>query len=236
MIVLVDYDNLSRVDRRRGLVWVVTRILNALGSSRFEDGGPVSARLYGGWYVGDQQSRRAEGLAAEIDANFPRPIEVGARNPIRVRVNVRLAHSLLTDPSRDLLHTYRPRGSPGGVTCLNPPFTGCRNAEDCPISPIHGFLDRSQCPSPGCPLTPRDILRRAEQKLVDTMIVADLIHVGLERGSLTLVSSDDDMWPGIRMSLNLGASIAHVHPRRGQGSPAFYRDPAPSTYREIHLD
>ena len=58
------------------------------------------------------------------------------------------------------------------------------------------------------------LLSRREQKLVDTMIVADLIHLA-SRGEtpIGLVSSDDDMWPGILSALNIGASVIHVHTR-----------------------
>lgn len=54
-------------------------------------------------------------------------------------------------------------------------------------------------------------MTRVEQKLVDTMLVADLIHLAIN-GEMTIavVSSDDDFWPGILSAMTLGAHVVHI--------------------------
>ena len=68
------------------------------------------------------------------------------------------------------------------------------------------------------------------------MLVADLIHLSASPQGVGVVSSDDDIWPGIRMALSAGASIFHIHSKKGQGTPEFYQGRLPSTYREFHLE
>ena len=67
-----------------------------------------------------------------------------------------------------------------------------------------------------------DVLQKWEQKLVDTMLVSDLIFLAT-RGErdLVVVSSDDDIWPGIRTALQLGARVTQVH-TGGRETPADY--------------
>ena len=64
------------------------------------------------------------------------------------------------------------------------------------------------------------VLTRTEQKLVDTMLVADLIHLASSgETSVAVVSSDDDMWPGMLMAMSHGAQIVHIctkHPSRNR--------------------
>ena len=50
MDVLVDYNNLREVDRRRGPLFVIDKILNALGPARIGSTGRMRIRLYDGWY------------------------------------------------------------------------------------------------------------------------------------------------------------------------------------------
>lgn len=75
-------------------------------------------------------------------------------------------------------------------------------------------------------------MTRPEQKLVDTMLTADLIHVASLMGTsdLVIVTNDDDLWPGIRMAVHLGATVHHVHPRKRQTTPGFYASTVTKNY------
>jgi uncharacterized LabA/DUF88 family protein len=93
----------------------------------------------------------------------------------------------------------------------------------------------SECPEPSCSVAPDAVLQRAEQKLVDTMLTADLIHLSQQGDDIFVVSTDDDMWPGIRSALNTGCRVYHLHPRRGRSTRYPYRQPAPPNYFEFSL-
>lgn len=233
MWVLVDYDNLDRLERERGLehsMWMLLNQINdhsPIGSSR------VVIRLYGGWFLGKELSRVAQQLSVEISQSYPAVIETAVTSEEKIRVNVELARSLLIDPTTDLFHTYRPRGFPGGIKCEEPPFTGCKTPNNCQTEVVHDFLTSRACALDGCGIRAKDILSRPEQKLVDTMLVGDLIFLVKDSQRVAIVSSDDDMWPGIRMALAFGEPIIHVHPRKGQQTPDAYKIRAPSNYLEI---
>lgn len=73
-------------------------------------------------------------------------------------------------------------------------------------------IDRDLCPRKGCFIHPSDLVYKPSQKLVDTMLTADLIHyasTGTKR--LAIVSSDDDLWPGIASACQLGSTVIHIH-------------------------
>ena len=58
------------------------------------------------------------------------------------------------------------------------------------------------------------VLPEAAQKMVDTMMVADIIYIA-NRGdqALAVVTSDDDIWPGILSAMIVGTQILHVQPK-----------------------
>jgi len=236
MELFVDYNNLPRADLGRGLVYVVDRILSVLGYLHLHTHTRVHFRLYDGWYSNRTPTRRAQAISTELLANFPltRTFSDGT-NTTTLIVNAELAYSLKIDPSHHLWHTFRQRSFPRDLGCHHPTSVGC-TAPTCVLSPMHTLIATGRCPSAGCGLIPDQMLHRNEQKLVDTMLAADLLFLHLQRQSIAvIVSSDDDMWPAIKTVLDLGMTIIHVHTHPGRRTPAIYsRGPRPS-YTEINL-
>lgn len=214
MIVLVDYDNLRL--GRRGLRYFVTRLLDNVGVRRCYGEDVVRCRLYGGWFDGARLSKVAQRLVPEIYNVFPRRMTVSdGSSALRVRVTMELAHALIGDRAA-LTHTYRRRSLPDGIVCGQPPFRKCARPSSCAIAGLAPFFNGDECPHAGCDVAPGEVLGRNEQKLVDSMLVVDLVRLAQAASELiVLVSSDDDMWPGIRGALLHGARVLHVHSRPG---------------------
>lgn len=237
MIALVDYDNLERRDQARGLVNLADRVLSAVGPESIRAGRALSIRLYGGWFEGDAASRHALDLEPEIQRDFPRPLGAKdeAGNVVQVTVRMELARTLACDPLTPLTHTYRRRSLPYGLRCKPMPPQGCTALSGCPLIPFGVMLRQEECPQGGCLVRPGDVLERAEQKLVDSMLTVDLLFLISRNGAreLCLVSADDDMWPGIRTALLTGASVVHVCPKRTLAAPEHYRALAVGNYRHI---
>lgn len=212
MIVLIDYDNLRL--GRRGLQYFVTRLLDGVGARWCLGERSVRCRLYGGWFDGDRLSKGAERLAQEMQTEFPQRMRISDGSRVaRMRVTMEFASSLIGD-TVSLTHTYRRRSLPAGLTCANPPFRECAHPAACAVGGLAPFFNDSECPHPRCEVTPRKILRRSEQKLVDSMLVVDLVRLGQTASELiVLVSSDDDMWPGLRAALLHNARVLHVSAR-----------------------
>lgn len=229
MIALIDYDNL-RVGPNR-LRYAVTRLLHAIGARRFAGDARLRCRLYGGWFDRFRLSKSAQRIVRDIDSTFPRRVTVSDEDgAVAVLVRMELARMLAGDRV-DLTHTYRRRSVPPNLSCAPAPFDGCVRPSRCPIADLARFINDAACPTAGCAVTPNTVLQKDEQKLVDSMLVADLIRLAQTTSeSLVLASSDDDMWPGIRVALLHGARLLHVHSRHRPPSP--YQPLTTTTYSQ----
>lgn len=229
MIALVDYDNL-RVRPNR-LRYAVTRLLHAIGARRCAGDSRLRCRLYGGWFDRFTLSKSAQRIVREADSTFPRRMAVSdGDGSVAVLVRMELARTLVGDRI-DLTHTYRRRSVPPDLSCAPAPFDGCARPSHCPIADLARFVEDDACPTRDCDVTPGTVLRRDEQKLVDSMLVADLIRLAQTTSELLVVaSSDDDLWPGIRVSLLHGARVLHVRTRPGQ--PQLHHPLTTTTYSD----
>ena len=225
MILLIDYDNVDLLVRRHGPRHVVDRVLQVLGTWQDSWARRVLCRLYGGWFDALASSRNAEHLIPDLERQFPSPFPVvGHQGTQAVLVRAELARSLACDRDIDLTHTYRRRSLPPRLQCESPPFADCVSPRRCGVAAIRPFVKERCCPVEGCGVRPDNVLSRAEQKLVDSMLIVDLIHYAETAGEpLVVVSADEDLWPGIRFALLRNARVMHVIPRRGHTDRERYR-------------
>lgn len=235
MTILVDYDNLDSYIRRRGVRYAVSRLLDTLGTAHVAGRRNVIFRLYGGWFSYARLSRTAQRIAPQLRQDFPRRMtvvdEAGAHTLL---VQVELAWSLTFDPGVAITHTHRQRSVPPQLRCVSTPFPGCVAPSSCRIMGLEPFIREASCPANNCTVVPQMVLTREEQKLVDSMLVVDLVHLAQTTTEpLVVVSADDDLWPGIRFVLLHGTSVIHIIPRHGEITPGTYRDLATSTYTRV---
>ena len=235
MLVLVDFDNIPPLERTHGILNIVDRVItrldeNSLAADR------IDFKFYGGWYDERNLTVLAQKLATEIAANFPRPhTRIKEISPITVTAS--LAHSLEALPKHILGSTYRVRETPPRKKfhCPAPTTVGCTRAETCPLHHFRSFLTRGLCPESTCR---RDIdpffAQKREQKLVDSMIVADLIFAAHRQDrEIVVVSSDDDVWPGIISAMSLGTHVVHIETRNSERDQ--YRVGVPGNYSTFKL-
>lgn len=206
MLLLIDYDNVDIRERSLGIEHIIRKSLN-LSNWNLVSGERGRARLYGGWYEDGSLTRRAQVLLAEIGRVSPINIPVGAGSAL---IDVELANSILADPSTLIQNTFRVRQPQRNLKSRPLPWTACVAPASCPIVPLMHFIDGRSCSTPGCVVTPESVMLRDEQKVVDSMMVADLAFASKSKGRLALVSRDDDMWPGLRLATLEGAKVAHI--------------------------
>lgn len=116
------------------------------------------------------------------------------------------------------------------------PFAGCAYPDACAIKVVREVLKGQGCPIAKCNTPLNNVISRPEQKLVDAMLVADLIHYGQNSPDIiVVVSGDDDLWPGIRAALVSGASIYHVIPRRHNKHAHLYRELRTDLYSRVSM-
>lgn len=213
MVILVDYDNVIDANKRLGLALLVERVVARIAGSGIALGSSAHVRLYGGWYESDKLTRRGQSLAAEIQREFPNVVHPPPGRGIRLTCE--LALSLDVDPRTHFHHTFRKQSSPTDVRCRDPRALGCANAA-CPAAHVHQVLGSGVCTSAGCHRTIEDLLFRSSQKLVDTMLTVDLLSVANRIPEpVAVVSSDDDLWPGLYHVLSTGHAAIQVHTRPG---------------------
>lgn len=235
MVILVDYNNIPVTLRRKGINYIVDKIVRSLDFSILQEIHRVLIRIYDGWYFLNKLTRTAQELTVKIQTDFPKPfIVIEGPNKHVVTVNVELAYSLAIEPSRHFWHTYRPRGLPPNLVCKHPTSIGCKNS-DCPVQVVYDFFSNGSCPNPSCAIKPKDILYKAEQKLVDTMITADLSYYATNNPYICVVTSDDDLWPGIISALMRGARIMHIHTHSKRNTPSFYSQGLGNKYTQKSL-
>ena len=219
MLVLVDFDNIEDRDRRLGVDHVVRKICSLIlpsisGASR------IRMRFYGGWYEGGRLTNAAQALAAEVRAVTP----VRLPTDRATFADVELAVSVLSDPRTTVDNTFRRRGYPRKMRCEASPFLHCASPQACPLGAIEQFLGEQVCFTSGCTVMPEHIFYKAEQKVVDTMLVADLMFATIDgERRIAVVSRDDDVWPGLSFASARLEVLAHVSTVAQARMPSYYK-------------
>lgn len=212
MFILIDWDNIDQNVRRQGARYVTDRAWATLQKSmpgQVQGVTRLDFRLYGGWYGPLRLTKYGTQTAAEVQRDFPFVLRDAALNT-SVTINCELAQALLQLPKHTLPHTFRQRQGPPRLTCALPRDLGCTDTA-CPIFAVHGLFDTGNCPGTNCSRPIEQILGRNEQKLVDTMLVADVIHLANSGAPhIGVVSSDDDLWPGMLTAMQHGSHIIHL--------------------------
>jgi hypothetical protein len=234
MLFLVDWDNIRTDQRRLGVVTVVEKMIQHVASSVPPTAEKLRFKLYGGWYEDDRLTHYAQRLSAGINADFPRVISVptgaGARPMIAM---LELALALEVRPTEHLFRTYRRRHVPSNLRAESPRDHGCGD-DHCPLLLLDRFINDGRCPTPGCGMTVDQVLFVGQQKLVDAMLLSDLLYaVHQKESSAVVVSSDDDLWPGIVLASACGLHVVHLHTLVGRSTPRFYSRMLQSHYTEI---
>lgn len=219
LFVLVDYDNLGNFRAAKTLDAVVRHIESRIPDDFLRAISRLDVRLYGGWTIGRSLTRQAQLIGTEIQANFPATIQRLDRsgNLVTRILTVAFARAGLFLPNEDLADTFVPRRSVRNIQVDPSGWRACARPHGCHLAPIETFLRQGQCVVGGCGVTGQELLRRNEQKQVDTLLVADMAELVLRQGAkrIAIVSSDADMWPGVLLCLTAGASVHHIHTSPG---------------------
>jgi hypothetical protein len=214
MHVLVDYDNIDPRHRSRGSSHIIYRIAESLGRLAIPPPRHLVFRFYGGWFYGDKVTSSGQRVSAELQHCGVIRMRVtwgDKQTPVEMLASGTIVRSLAVMDQAPIYHTLRKRPFVGNVTFSA--HIDCQNSTDCPLAPLEQFFRLKKCPSAGCEVKQESVLSRSEQKLVDTMLVSDLIYFASRANDelVAVVSSDDDMWPGIRTAMAFRQPIIQVH-------------------------
>lgn len=237
MQILIDYDNLEYATKRLGILSIASRCINLAFQSTLKQFSRARLKIYGGWYEDKTITQRAQDLAAEILRDFPTVTSAGesVSSLFPVMTNVELAYSMEVNPAKHLFHTYRRQNPPRDIKCYSPQQIGCLDA-NCKMNSFYSIIKSKKCPTANCNKTIFDYLYKGSQKLVDSMLVADIIHHANNGAKeLCIVSSDDDFWPAIESALIAGCSVIHIHTKMNCTTKQDYCTSISGDYTQCNL-
>ncbi len=221
LAVLVDYDNLDRAMTAAGPISCAKRILQAVPTVVLLKFDTLAVRLYGGWRSNGRLTQAAQRIVPEIRASSPGIFSVpDGQSHAAKRLIVELAESPigLTVPLNETLARDR---SLRRFRANTSRLAACVNIPGCGMKTHFSLTEKSPCLDRACPMELGDLLVRDEQKMVDTLIVADIAQQTFVAGAsdIVVVSSDTDMWPGVLLALQNSCNVIHVHTRGGRTQP-----------------
>ena len=217
LMVLVDYDNVELSLRSPGPVnfaKVLTPLISGQVSFRYSE---MDVRLYGGWRSRGLLTNSAQRLVPDIHAFSPTYVgTVHAGSNIQLKLTVELADKPigLTIPLEETLVKERDLRK---FRTRSAPWAQCANPSACSFKHFTGLMHNTACGNGVCANRLGNLFVRDEQKMVDTLIVADIAFQVLSEKAkeIVIVSSDTDMWPGVLLALRAGCSVIHIHTKAG---------------------
>jgi hypothetical protein len=239
LYLLVDYDNVmkSSIFEGNSFTDAFTYVLNKIDSNSdfFEPAARlqhITIRIYGGWHFGTSKTTLAQKLDGEIHRRF-RGTTFSIRKGFKVILQASLVYSLISAPTKLFRGTYRKYEDAdfrvkAGALC-------CEDAEICRDF-VEYLKTKKKCCY--CEAEQGDLIYTPKQKLVDTMICCDLLHLSQDSdNSIALISSDDDLIPPIFQNCELNGNILHVFTEAIPNTAfvTFYNEIKPAKYRNITM-
>lgn len=217
LLVFVDYDNVELNLTKAGPVNLAKALASLIPEAVISRHDEIIVRLYGGWRTHGTLTKHAQRLIPDIRSASP--LVVGARRAgttVPLKLSVELADKPLnsTVPLSETLvrersiRKFRIRGTP---------WPECSSPTSCGLNQLVGVTYATPCKNGACINRLGDLFVRDEQKMVDTLIVADIAYQALSRkaSDIAIVSSDTDMWPGVLLAVQAGCNVTHIHTRSG---------------------
>jgi hypothetical protein len=217
LVVFVDYDNVESSLTKAGPVNLAKLLIPLIPSAVIARYDGITVRLYGGWRSQGILTTFAQNLVPDIRAASPLFISPPrAGSTALLRLTVELADKPIGSNAL-LSETFVKERELRKFRVRSAPWPECENSASCGFNQFIGLNYSTTCRSGSCAVRMADVFVRDEQKMVDTLIVADIAHQALSEkaSNVVVVSSDTDMWPGILLALRAGCSVTHIHTRTG---------------------
>jgi len=223
LFVLVDFDNVGLNVRRAGAVACARILIQKIPVGVLSTYDSITVRHYGGWRSNGTATQAAQQLVPDIVRDSPTVISLmqptGQSNKkITVELaigpigtSIVLSETLVRD--RNL---RRFRANAGRLR-------NCLNVANCGLGGFFALRSTTNCSDAACDMTLGDMLVRDEQKMVDTLVVADMAYLATVQRAvdLVVVSSDTDMWPGTLLAAAAGCRVIHIHTKAGWQTQQF---------------
>jgi hypothetical protein len=238
--ILVDYDNVPSTLWAPGPIQAAASMCARLPACVVGSEPELTVRLYGGWKTSSASTHRAQQLIPQLAAGhiyIPRPGHIATA--LNIRLNVQLAVAPLgaqtpfdtTLAKNRAIRSFRPRQ---GVTA-------CFQPSACGMAFLANLTHTTACTMSQCSMMAQDLLVRDEQKMVDTLMVADMAHAAYvdKDDDIVVITSDTDIWPGVLLAIKAGCAVTQIHATPNMRTPVALTNMLPSRiksyFNEISL-
>jgi hypothetical protein len=208
--VLIDFDNFyTEHYKAKKLTWlihelnkVITEVLNYQQYVK-----NIFVRLYGGWMENGMLTPTASLIQQELSTNsiFPMP---HPKSEGLLRGNIEIATKLISIPNNVWDNTKKSKnGLPNIRVEHSALYEHCHsNTDRCPVLILKTFLKKKtrKCSVVGCDGTNESVFKTVEQKMVDTLLSCDLLHLSNISSVLSIIvmTDDFDIHPAIATARN----------------------------------
>ena len=224
IVILVDYSNLGLYKHKpidNTVIAILSKVMRYVEATYVH----CLVRFYGGWFTEEGQSDEGKDVFKRLQGHESFIEKQVGKNGQIVGVNVRIemAGSILQKPEKDLFFTYRKKARTYDIQVKDKNDVACKH-DSCLLPLLAKFLKTRRCPREGCLIDTDDLVWRSEQKLVDSMIVCDLLYcAGVQTDFIVLVSDDDDFVPPLlALSVtNVKNNIVRLSPKGQVGTRRF---------------
>lgn len=223
LFVLVDFDNVGLAVTRAGAVACARILIQKIPLGVLSTYDSITVRHYGGWRSNGTATPAAQQLVPDIARDSPTIFSVMQPNG---QSNKKLIVELAVGPigtSVVLNETLvRDRGLRRFRVNAGR-LRNCLNVANCGLSGLFSLRSTTSCSDTACDMTLGDMLVRDEQKMIDTLVVADIASLAIVQKAvdIVVVSSDTDMWPGMLLATSAGCRVIHIHTKAGWKTQQF---------------
>lgn len=195
---------------------IVTSLEDLIKQAASVDIDYVDLRLYGGWFEDGLLTVHASKLVADIvGIRFPMQHPKGHRL-LRGRIGLATGPAALS--GRQYGGTLTSRSGLKAIRLMDDKQPdGCASEENCAVRALKRLTKRStsRCPTALCEVQNKDAFRHKEQKMVDTMMAIDTLHLAASfPQQRVIVASDDvDLVPALEVAANSGGDVSLISRR-----------------------
>jgi uncharacterized LabA/DUF88 family protein len=223
--VLVDFDNVEPRLRHAGPVSLAILICGVIPDEVLARHRAIAIRLYGGWRLAGTLTHFAQRLLPDIHRNSPTIVNRTIKgSPTPLRVSVELAEQPLGHHIT-LSNTFVQDRHLRNFKSRTNAIPNCANQNSCGLAQFSALRHDTPCSEPGCLARLGHVFVRNEQKMVDTLIVADIAFLVYQESAsdIVVVSADTDMWPGVILATKAHANVLHIYPVHGKATHPLIR-------------
>jgi len=216
LFLFIDIDNVYYCEDAKRLSDRIAADIAGVVTTQSQNWVPARmlVRLYGGWMCDGELTRMASRTLEATSRAHVFPFFCTDHYRTIVRGQIDLALEMLSLPGLLWQHTCSiQKGAPRLRTVARGTPKDCPTSKDaCFISQMARFSQSkySRCPHPGCTVMNVDAFQQLVQKMVDSLMICDLLYLAANPAdnlAVAVATDDWDILPGLALAASSGLDV-----------------------------